>query len=43
MAETNRECAECQEDWYADGEEGQENCPACGSTNQANDLGGATL
>jgi len=28
--ETNRRCPDCGEEWYADGEEGQEFCPACG-------------
>lgn len=31
MEERNRRCPRCGEEWYADGEEGQEDCPNCGS------------
>ena len=26
----NHECPKCAEQWYADGEPGQERCPNCG-------------
>lgn len=29
---TNRKCPRCGEEWYADGEEGQEVCPSCGES-----------
>jgi rubrerythrin len=32
MDEATHECPDCGEEWYADGEEGQEVCPNCGKS-----------